>query len=171
MRILLALLALCGLSFAQNQDWSTVTGSTHALFQLTSNYVVRAAEKMPEEHYGFKPVDSVRTFGEMVGHIADAQFFFCGSILKDGKKSPGLEKSGKSKAEIIAGLKDAFAYCDSAYRATTAGNAAEPVNLMGGAKARVGVLNFNSVHVYEHYGNLTTYMRMKGVVPPSSEGR
>jgi uncharacterized damage-inducible protein DinB len=171
MRILLALVALCGLSFALDQDWSTVTGSTHALFQTTSNYVVRAAEKMPEEHYNFKPADSVRTFAQMVGHIADAQYFFCGSLVKDGRKSPGIEKNAKTKAEIIAGLKEAFAYCDSAYRATTDSNAAEQVSLMGASRARLGVLNFNSVHIYEHYGNLTTYMRMKNIVPPSSEGR
>ncbi len=171
MRILLSMLMLCGLSFAQSQDWSTVPGSTHALFQLTSGYVLRAAEKMPEEHYSFKSADTVRSFGEMVGHIADAQYFFCGTIVGDGKASPGLEKNAKSKAEIVAGLKAAFAYCDGAYTSTTDANAAAPVTLMGNPRARLGVLNFNSIHVYEHYGNLVTYMRIKGIVPPSSEGR
>lgn len=171
MRLWIALMMVCGLALAQAPDQSTVPGSSYGLFQLTSGNVLKAAEKMPEEHYAFKPVDTVRSFGELVAHVADSQYFFCGPVNADGKQSPGVEKNMKSKAQIITALKEAFAYCDAAYKATTDANAAAPVTFMRGQRARVGVLNFNSVHIYEHYGNLVTYMRMKGLVPPSSEGR
>jgi uncharacterized damage-inducible protein DinB len=171
MRLMIALFAFAALSFGQQPDLKTIPGSTYGLFQLSSNFVLRAAEKMPEEHYSFKPVDNVRSFGELVAHVGDSQYFFCGPVNADGKKSPGIEKTAKTKTAIIAGLKEAFAYCDMAYKQTTDANAATPVSFMRGERARVGVLNFNSVHIYEHYGNLVTYMRMKGLVPPSSEGR
>lgn len=171
MKLMFAVMMLCGLAFAQAPDQATVPGSTYALFQLASGNLLKAAEKMPEENYSFKPVDTVRSFGELVAHVADSQYFFCGPVNADGKQSPGAEKNLKSKADIVSALKTAFAYCDAAYKATTDANMAAPVTFMRGQRARLGVLNFNSVHVYEHYGNLVTYMRMKGLVPPSSEGR
>ncbi len=171
MRMFVAMMMLCGLAFAQAPDQKTLPGSTYGLFLLVSGNVLKAAEKMPEENYSFKPVDTVRNYGEMVAHVADSQYFFCGPVNADGKQSPGVEKNLKSKAQIVAALKDAFAYCDAAYKATTDANAATPVAFMRGERARLGVLNFNSVHIYEHYGNLVTYLRMKGIVPPSSEGR
>lgn len=170
MRLFLAMLLLAGLAAAQSPDSKTLGGDAHWLFQVASGNVLKAAEKMPEEFYSFKPVDTVKTFGEIAGHVADAQYFFCGSINADGKQAPGIEKK-KSKAEIVAGLKAAFAYCEAAYKATTSDNATTGVKFLNADHTRLGVLNFNSVHVYEHYGNLVTYMRIKGIVPPSSEGR
>jgi hypothetical protein len=119
MRLMIALFAFAALSFGQQPDLKTIPGSTYGLFQLSSNFVLRAAEKMPEEHYSFKPVDNVRSFGELVAHVGDSQYFFCGPVNADGKKSPGIEKTAKTKTAIIAGLKEAFAYCDMAYKQTT----------------------------------------------------
>src|ERR1700749_2000157 len=81
------------------------------------NILSRSAEKMPEENYGFKPVDTVRSYGQIVGHLADAQYLFCS--IASGEKNPGLniEKTKTSKADLIAALKDGFAYCDKVYDA------------------------------------------------------
>ncbi len=131
--------------------------------------LLRSAEKMPEENYGFKPTDVVRSFGQIVGHVADAQYIFC-SVVR-GEKNPALkiEQTKTSKADLVAALKDAFAYCDKAYDGMTDASAAQMVNLHGGDTPKLGALATNNVHTIEHYGNLITYLRMKNIVPPTSE--
>jgi uncharacterized damage-inducible protein DinB len=124
---------------------------------------------MPEENYSFKPVDSVRTYGQLVGHLADAQYLFCSIAL--GEKNPGLniEKTKTSKADLIAALKEAEAYCDKAYNGMTDASGAQMVKLFGNDAPKLDVLVVNNMHNMEHYGNMVTYMRIKGIVPPTSE--
>lgn len=131
--------------------------------------ILGSAEKMAEENFSFKPTPEVRSFGQILGHVADAQYLFCSRVLGEKNPAPGIEKSKTSKAELIAALKAAFAYCDRAYEAMTDASATEVVNLMGGDTPKLSALGVNSLHTTEHYGNLVTYLRMKNVVPPSSE--
>ena len=130
---------------------------------------VRSAEKMPEENYSFKPVDTVRSYGQIVGHVADAQYLFCSLAL--GEKNAGLdvEHTKTSKADLVAALNTAFAYCDKAYESMTDASAAQTIKLFGNDAPRMSALIVNNMHNMEHYGNLVTYMRIKGIVPPSSE--
>ena len=131
--------------------------------------VLRSAEKMPEENYGFRPTEVVRTYGQMLGHVADSQYLFCSRVR--GEKNPALkiEETKTSKAELTTALKDAFAYCDKAFDGMTDASGAEMVKVMGSDTPKLGALNVNIVHMVEHYGNLVTYLRMKNIVPPSSE--
>lgn len=131
--------------------------------------LLRSAEKMPEESYGFKPADSVRTFGQILGHVADSQYYFCSAVL--GEKNPAkmVEKTKTSKADLIAALKDAFAYCDRAYDGLTETAARETVKIMHGDMTKIDALTANTMHGVEHYGNLVVYLRIKNIVPPSSE--
>lgn len=131
---------------------------------------VRAAEKMPEEHYAFQPTPEVKTFGQFVGHVADAQYMMAGMIL--GEKPPAVdaEKTKKTKAELVAALKESVAYMDKAF-AVGDSAAAGPVKLFGMDTNKFAVIGLAIGHGWEHYGNLVTYMRMKGIVPPSSEPR
>jgi uncharacterized damage-inducible protein DinB len=131
--------------------------------------LVRSAEKMPEENYSFKPVDTVRSYGQIVGHVADAQYLFCSLAL--GEKNAGLdiEHTKTSKADLVAALNTAFAYCDKAYDSMTDASAAQTIKLFGNDAPRMSALIVNNMHNMEHYGNLVTYMRIKGIVPPSSE--
>ncbi|HQP86986.1 MAG TPA: DinB family protein [Thermoanaerobaculia bacterium] len=131
---------------------------------------VRAAEKMPEEHYGFQPTPEVKTFGQFVGHVVDAQNMMAGLIL--GEKPPAVdaEKTKKTKAELVAALKESVAYMDKAF-AVGDSAAAGPVKLFGMDTNKFAVIGLAIGHGWEHYGNLVTYMRMKGIVPPSSEPR
>ena len=131
--------------------------------------LLRAADKMPEEQYSFRPTEAVRAFGQIIGHIADSQYFFCSLALGETNPSTKIEKTKTSKAELVAALKEAFAYCDRAYGAMTEATAIRTVPLFGGETPKLGVLGVNSLHSVEHYGNLVTYMRMKGIVPPTSE--
>jgi uncharacterized damage-inducible protein DinB len=131
--------------------------------------VLRSAEQVPEEVYGFRPTEAVRTFGQIVGHVADSQYYFCSIALGETKPSLKVEKTKTSKAELVTALKEAFAYCDTAYDGMTDASAAQTVKLFSGDTPKLGVLYANSVHTVEHYGNLVTYMRMKSIVPPTSD--
>jgi uncharacterized damage-inducible protein DinB len=131
--------------------------------------VVAAAEKVPEETYSFKPAPDVRTFGQLVGHLADSQSYFCSLAAGETPPAGGAEKNKTSKADLVAALKEAVAYCSKAYAAMTDAKGGEMVKLMNQDFARMTVLSANIAHDYEHYGNMATYMRIKGIVPPTSE--
>jgi uncharacterized damage-inducible protein DinB len=131
--------------------------------------LLRSAEKMPEENYNFKPTDTVRSFGQVLGHVADSQYAFCSVVLGEKNPAPKIEQTRTSKADLTAALKDAFAYCDKAYDGMTDASAIQMVKFMGGDTPRLGALSVNNVHTVEHYGNLVTYMRMKNIVPPTSD--
>lgn len=161
--------------FAQSSASSSATSnanplsaSTKFMYEMSKSDLLKSAEEMPEENYSFKPVSTVRSFGQLIGHVADAQYEFCGAV-GDGKQPPGIEKSKTSKADLIQALKDAFAYCDQAYDGMTDTHAAEIVKFFGHDAPRLTILTFNISHNMEHYGNVVTYLRIKGLVPPSSQ--
>jgi len=131
--------------------------------------LLKAAEKMPEENYTFKPVDTVRSYGQIVGHVADAQYLFCSIALAEKNPAPDIEHRKTSKADLIAALNSAFAYCDKAYDGMTDATAAQTIKLFGNDAPRLSALTVNNMHDLEHYGNLVTYLRIKNIVPPSSE--
>jgi len=132
-------------------------------------YVLKSAEKMPEENYSFKPVDTVRTYGQILGHVADAQYLFCSIALGEKNPAPDIEHTKTSKADLIAALNAALAYCDKAYDGMSDASAVQTIKLFGGDAPRLSALTVNNMHNLEHYGNLSTYMRLKNIVPPSTE--
>jgi uncharacterized damage-inducible protein DinB len=138
-------------------------------FARMKTILVSSAEKMPEENYNFKPTEAVRSYGQIVGHVADAQYNFCSMAL--GETNPGLkiEQTKTTKADLVAALKDALTYCDKAYDGMTDTASLQTVKMFGMDMPKFGVLNINNAHDMEHYGNLVTYMRLKNVVPPTSE--
>ena len=110
-------------------------------------------------------------YGQVLAHVADGQYEFCGAAAGNHDEK-GIEKSAKTKTEIVAALKAAFAYCDAIYAGMTDAKAVEMIPAFGGAKiTRLTMLDFNVSHTMEHYGNLVTYMRIQGMVPPSSESQ
>jgi len=168
--LIAAILATATLALAQTPADPLVTGQK-ALDARVKDYVIRAAEKMPEENYSFKPSQDVRSFGQILGHIADAQYLFGSALLGEKNPEPGIEKNKTTKAELIQALKDAFAYSEKVYNGLTDAQAAQMVTFFGRQGAKITVLAMNYGHNTEHYGNLVTYLRMKGLVPPSSEPR
>jgi len=167
--ILLCLLALPAFSQEKQSSDNRFSAINKRGYERTKGILLRSAEKMPEENYSFKPVDTVRTYGQIIGHLADAQYLFCSTA--SGEKNPGLniEKTKTSKADLVAALKDGFAYCDKVYDAMTDAAATQPVKFFGNDVPKFAVLSINIGHNMEHYGNLVTYMRIKGIVPPTSE--
>jgi uncharacterized damage-inducible protein DinB len=155
-------------SFAQQPTNPLSTGAKVFNEMVTAN-VVGAAEKMPEASYSFKPTPEVRSFGEIVGHTADAQNMFCAVAAGEKPPATGIEKSKTSKADLVQAVKDAAAYCDKVYSGMTDDHAAELVTMFGRQMSKLTVMSVNTAHLDEHYGNLVTYMRIRGLVPPSSE--
>jgi len=159
-------------AFAQDQTAASgnpLTSGAKMAYSTTKSYLLKSAEEMPEANYSFKPVSTVRSFGELVGHVADGQYEFCSAAAGDSTKHPSVEKNKTSKADLIAGLKEGFAYCDKVYAGTTDAQATDKVDFFGHPSTKLSVLEFNNMHNMEHYGNIVTYLRMKGLVPPSSQ--
>lgn len=141
--------------------------------------IVRSAAKVPEEFYEMRPgpQTEVRTFGQIIGHLANFNYLWCSQAKGERNPSEGkdLEKLS-SKAALTKALGDAFAYCDGVYGSLTDASAQQVVEITeeNGSKARlnrVSLLVLNYGHNNEHYGNLVTYMRIKSIVPASSEPR
>jgi uncharacterized damage-inducible protein DinB len=164
------LLAASG-AWAQTGGSNPLVASSKVFYSNAKQDILRSAEKVPEDKYAFKPVDTVRSYGQVLAHVADGQYEFCGAAAGNHDEK-GFEKSAKTKAEIVAALKTAFAYCDAIYAGMTDAKAKEMIPAFGGMKiTRLSMLDFNVSHTMEHYGNLVTYMRIQGIVPPSSEAR
>jgi len=172
MRKLLLPMLLCLFAlpaFSQQSSDNPFSAINKRGYERTKGILLRSAEKMPEENYNFKPVDSVRTYGQIIGHLGDAQYLFCSTA--SGEKNPGLniEKTKTSKADLVAALQDAFAYCDKVYASMSDAASTQTVKFFGNEMPKFAVLSINIGHNMEHYGNLVTYMRIKGIVPPTSE--
>lgn len=165
-RLLICLLVPAALAMGQDNPFSTFNKRAFGQMKI---WVLGSAEKMPEGNYSFKPTDAVRSFGQVVGHVADAQYLFCSIALGEKNPAPKIEQTKTSKGELIGALKDAFAYCDKAYDGMTDGDASQTVKLFGSDMPKPVVLTVNDMHLSEHYGNLVTYLRMKNIVPPSSD--
>jgi len=148
-----------------------ISAGIKATYNSIKNNLLKSADKMPEENYSFKPTPEVRSYGQLIGHVADAQYLFCSAVLGEKNPAPGIEKSKTSKADLVQALKDGFAYCDKAYDGMTDAHAGDMVKLFGREMAKIPLLSMNNAHNNEHYGNIVTYLRIKGLVPPSSEGR
>jgi uncharacterized damage-inducible protein DinB len=160
----------------QGQAGNPLSAGAKRTYGVIKGYLTRAATKMPEENYSFKPTPDVRSFGQIVGHVADSNYTFCAAAA--GEKAPmggfepgtvSIEKTKTTKADLEKALADSFAYCDKVHAAMTDSEGAAMVKFMTGDMPKLSILEFNTHHDFEHYGNIVTYMRLKGLVPPSSE--
>jgi hypothetical protein len=141
-----------------------------AQYEQIKKIILASADKMPAENFSFKPTPEVRSYAELFTHVAQAQMGICGSIAGTprGKMEP---ISASTKEDVIAVLKKSFDTCDSAYGSVTEANAMEVSGqgFMRGSK--LGVMYKNIAHDNEMYGTMVVYMRLKGIVPPSTAMR
>ena len=147
----------------------SLTADVRADYKRVRDYFIRAAQKMAAADYAFRPTLEVRTFAQQVAHVADDQYNLCAPARGETRKAgySAIEESLSTKTELIPALEAAFAYCDAAYDALTDESGAEPTSVKD--RNRFSMLNWNLWHTWEHYGNVVVYLRMKGLVPPSSE--
>ena len=162
-----ALILIPAVSFAQSAN--PLTANAKLQFGALTGLVLRSAEKVPEDTYSFRATPEVRSMAELFGHVADALFSMCSTA--GGGKPPrtGIEKAVTAKPALIAALKEAVSYCNTVFDGMTDQKGTETVPFYFGPTPRLSVLYFSVTHTYEHYGNLVTYMRLKNIVPPSSE--
>jgi hypothetical protein len=146
-------------------------------FDVNANYLMMAARMMPEAAYGFRPTPDLRTFGEQINHATAAQYSFC----NQAGMPPGVERRPApalrlvtAKPDIIKALDDSVAYCDRVLAAAAEAWLMEVAPRLGGASSgliegiRAHAFMYNNVHDAEDYGTLTVYLRLQGLVPPSS---
>lgn len=146
-------------------------------FNIFTNYLVMAAEMMPESGYTFRPTPDLRTFGQQINHATGAHYSFC----NQAGLPPGIQKQATpnltavtSKPAIVAALKESIAYCDRVLAAASEAWLMETAPAVGGSSSgrirgmRAHAFIYNAVHSAEDYGTITIYLRMQGVVPPST---
>ncbi|HEV1286920.1 MAG TPA: DinB family protein [Bryobacteraceae bacterium] len=161
-------LSLAGALHAQTAN-PLSTELKGAYTRVKTNFI-KAADKMPEEHYLFKPTPEMQSFGERVAHIAISSIGPCSTMSGSPKSIDG--KALKSKADVVSALKDSFAACDAVIDNLTDADAVSMVTGgRGGPRSKLATLYGLVAHDNELYGYICVYMRLKGIVPPSSEGR
>lgn len=167
MRYITILLVASSALMAQNP----IVDSSKGTYAVVKDSTLRSAEKVPENLWSFQPTPEIRTWGQLVAHLADGQYEFCGAASTGKPVMKDIEKNLKSKAEIIAALKEGFAYCDAVFAKMTDAEAGQAASFFGQKMTKIAIMNFNTAHSFEHYGNMVTYMRLKNIVPASSEPR
>ena len=136
-------------------------------YNNVKNNLLKAADKMPEDAYGFKPTPEMQTWAQRIAHIAN-QIGTCSGMTGERKTSDANNKT--AKADLVAALKASFDACDAAWDSMNDKTALEMIAGRGGVqRSKLGVLIGNTTHDVEMYGYLSVYMRLKGVVPPSSD--
>lgn len=159
--LLVAVLAGCFTVAAQSNPLSADAKTDYV---SVKKVILKSADMMPEENYSFRTTPLVRTFGELIAHIADAQIAIC-SVAK-GESKHGDAKGKTSKADLVAALKASFDYCDPVYDSMTDESGAQVVKLFENDRTKLGALFFNNTHDNETYGTMVAYLRIKGLVPP-----
>jgi uncharacterized damage-inducible protein DinB len=173
---------LCAVAYAQTSDGGfdkalspSLAATAQAMFGTIRRDLADAAETMPAEDFGFKPTPDIRSFGQLVGHVINGNFFFCSQANGAAVPTTTNFERVSDKPALIKGLTDALAYCDSVYQSTTDSNFNDAVTVKGfpgmnptTVTTRGAALMFNTTHDNEHYGNIVIYLRLKGKVPPST---
>jgi uncharacterized damage-inducible protein DinB len=161
-----ALVLVASTAYAQNNPLMTSVKAQH---DMIKGNILKTASQVPDAVWAFRPTAEVRTFAQLMGHIANANYMICGAA--GGTKGPGTdaEKTPSTKAELSKAVAESFAFCDTVIAGLDDTKAMEVVKFFTGPSPRAMVLAFNTSHNNEHYGNLVTYMRLNKIVPPSSQ--
>ena len=166
--LVLVLTALPALGQAPAPAGTPAVGMLRTSLGGVKAYITKAADQVIEADYAFKPTPEVRSFGQLIAHIAEGNYMICAAVLGETAPAAGIEEKTTAKADLVAVLKSSFEYCDKAY-ALSDEESFEAVRLFGKERPRFAGLLINVAHDWEHYGNIVTYMRLKGMVPPSSQ--
>src|SRR5580700_11060144 len=125
--------------------------------------IMKSADEMPESKYSYRPTKDVRSFAEILNHVADISYILCSDVK--GEATPATATAKGSKTEIMAYLKGAFNYCDGVYSGFTDAHLNDPADFFGVKTNKMFILTQVGNHDALHYGNLVTYMRLNGLEP------
>jgi uncharacterized damage-inducible protein DinB len=145
-----------------------IIGEMKQFYTIRKGDLLKAADRMPAEDYDFKPTPEVRSFAQLLAHVIDAQMGFCSAVKGEPRKINAAAKT--SKADLVAALKVSFDECDSAFALMNDSIGAQMVKA-GGERSKLGTLLYATLHDNEEYGYLAMYLRLKGLVPPSTDSR
>ena len=160
--LMLALAATAGL---MAQD--ALSNEAKMAWNRTKMNLIGAAEKMDEANYDFKPAPESQSFRVLVAHTADSAMGTCSAYNGERKQLGAASKT--TKAEVIEALKAGLAECDTAYNSLTDAKASEMIEGRGGQRSRLGTLYGNTIHLEHEYAQMAVHLRLKAVVPPSSD--
>jgi hypothetical protein len=174
--VTVAIVLMATVSFAQRGGPVGMAGGLQQAYEQIKGNLTQAAEAVPESGWGFKPstLEDTRTYGQVIGHVANAQFFQCSgpSGMANPNQGNDLEDAARTRAEVIKGLADSFAFCDKAFGMLTDANAMEGVSGGRGGPSPRALLLMNVVaHSNEMYGTAAVYLRAQNIVPPSTANR
>ena len=172
----LALTTLFAPAFAATGNAPAVQASPAQVFgKLISDQeeeIVAVAEAMPADKYNFAPTNgefkTVRTFGQQLTHIAEAQYYFFGGFGTKPTIDPKSLDKLTSKDDIVKAVKDSFAFAHQATLTMTPENAFEEIQERDGTNTRASITAFSIGHTENHYGQMIEYLRMNGIIPPAS---
>jgi uncharacterized damage-inducible protein DinB len=125
--------------------------------------IMKSADAMPESKYSYRPTKDVRSFAEILNHVADISYTLCSNVK--GEATPGMAAAKGSKAEIKAYLKGSFDYCDGVYSGFTDAHLNDQANFFGVKTSKMFILTQVANHDALHYGNLVTYLRLNDIEP------
>jgi uncharacterized damage-inducible protein DinB len=162
-------IAALGGSLALQAEENPLSTELKQNYDQRKNALLGEADRMSDADYSFKPTPEVGTFGSRVAHVADAQMMICSAVKGETKKADTQGKT--SKADLMAALKSSFDYCDGVYDTLTDAMATQQVKIFGHPQAKLSALWGNVGHDSEMYGYMAVYLRLKGLVPPTSERR
>lgn len=173
--LIFSALAIDGVAAAPAQEGSTAANpavsTARMLWEPMIGYITTAAEELPESTYAYRPTAEVRSFGQLIGHVAGAQYLICAAALGEPpRREDEIEKTRKTKRELVAALKTSTEYCARAYGQSDKA-AQQNTKLFGQERTRLYALGVNATHDAEHYGNIVTYLRLNRMVPPSSRAQ
>ena len=178
LHLLPLVLVLAPAAFAQAHDHTMAPAPAAAVgpaaeavaaYNRIKPNVIKAAEKMPEADYQYKPTPEVRAFARVVNHVTEAQLGSCSIVLGQKMDPKMLPSDTATKADVLAGLKASFDLCDKAYAAMTDANLGEQITTPRGSRSRITYAWGNTSHDNEQYAELSTYLRLKNLVPPTAE--
>jgi len=165
--LFIAALGCAGGLIAQNAN--PLSSDLRQNYKEQKGVLLAEADRMPDAGYAFKATPDVGTFGSRVAHVADAQTMICSAVKGEARKADTAGKT--SKADLMAALKASFDYCDGAYGSLTDATATQMVKIFGQPQSKLSALWGNLAHDSELYGYMAVYLRLKGLVPPSSDHR
>lgn len=156
-------------SYAFGQSANPFISELRQFYTVRKGDLLKAADRMPSEGYDFKPTADMRTFGQLIAHIADAQMGFCSAAKGQARRLNAASKT--SKVDLEAALKASFDECDSVLESTTDAMATQMIKSGDTQHSRFWSLLYATLHDNEEYGYLAVYLRLRNLVPPSTDSR
>jgi len=165
LRLTFAILALAVVGMAQEIK-SPVATAAREILGARQKFLVAAADKMPEDKYGFRPTPKQLSFGGTVAHVAENNYMVCSKIAGTAMP-PQLPTEKEPKARLVANLRESFEFCSGVLNKLDDSMLAQNIDLYGGS-TKGKALFYLTGHWADHYSGMAMYLRLNGLLPPTA---